>query len=114
MCERHLAERERAGFDRVRINVTAAADQFVAGEASAVVHWIGHGIPTPTATVPRVSGRGLGAAPALVQNVETLANLALIARYGTLWFRSAGTPPEAGSMLITILGAVREPWVHGR
>jgi NADH:ubiquinone oxidoreductase subunit F (NADH-binding) len=107
-----VAERLRARFDRVRIKVIAAADRFVGGEASAVVHWIEHGIPAPTATPPRLSERGLGAAPTLVQNVETLAHLALIARYGASWFRSVGTPQEAGSMLVTILGAVREPGVH--
>jgi NADH:ubiquinone oxidoreductase subunit F (NADH-binding) len=106
------AERLRARFDRVRLKVITAADRFVGGESSAVVHWIEHGIPAPTATPPRLSERGLGAAPTLVQNVETLAHLALIARYGASWFRSVGTPREAGSMLVTILGAVREPGVH--
>ena len=106
-----VAERRRARFDRVRIKVRTAADRFVAGEASAVVHWIGRGVPAPTATPPRVSERGLHAAPTLVQNVETLAHLALIARYGATWFRSVGTPAEPGSMLVTVLGAVREPCV---
>jgi NADH:ubiquinone oxidoreductase subunit F (NADH-binding) len=107
-----VAERRHAGLDRVRIKVITAAERFVAGEASAVVHWIERGIPTPTATPPRMSERGLGAAPTLVQNVETLAHLALVARYGAAWFRSVGTPQESGSMLVTIMGAVREPCVH--
>jgi NADH:ubiquinone oxidoreductase subunit F (NADH-binding) len=84
----------------------------VAGEASAVVHWIERGVPTPTATPPRLSTRGLGGRPTLVQNVETLAHLALIGRYSAAWFRSAGTAAEPGTMLVTVLGAVREPCVH--
>jgi NADH:ubiquinone oxidoreductase subunit F (NADH-binding) len=105
------ASRANAGFDRVRFKIITAAEGFVAGEASAIVHWIERGIPTPTATPPRLAERGLGGAPTLVQNVETLANLALIARYGAAWFRSVGTPSEPGSMLVTVLGAVREPSV---
>src|ERR1022692_4662536 len=105
------AERRRAGGDPVRIRVMTAAGRFVAGEASALVHWIERGIPTPTAA-PRIWERGLGGRPTLVQNVETLAHLALIARYGASWFRAVGTPEEPGSMLVTILGAVNEPCVH--
>src|ERR1039457_3605736 len=107
-----VAERRRAGFDRVRTRVVTAADRFVAGEASAVVHWIEDGRPTPTRKPPRLAERGLGGKPTLVQNVETLAHLALIARYGASWFRAVGTAPAAGSMLVTILGAVHEPCVH--
>jgi NADH:ubiquinone oxidoreductase subunit F (NADH-binding) len=107
-----VAERRRAGADRIRIRVMTAADRFVAGEASAVVHWIERGIPTPTATPPRLSARGLGGRPTLVQNVETLAHLALIGRFGASWFRSAGTIDEPGTMLVTVLGAVRQPCVQ--
>ena len=105
------AERARAGLDRVRLEVRTAADGFVAGQASAVVRWVQHGVPSPTATPPRLAQRGLRGAPTLVQNVETLAHLALIARYGATWFRSAGTPAEPGTMLVTVLGAVRQPGV---
>ena len=105
------AERARAGLDRVRLVVRTAAEGFVAGQASAVVRWIQRGVPAPTATPPRLAQRGLHGAPTLVQNVETLAHLALIARYGAAWFRSAGTPAEPGTMLVTVAGAVREPGV---
>jgi NADH:ubiquinone oxidoreductase subunit F (NADH-binding) len=105
------AVRAKSRFDKVRFRIITAADRFVAGQASAVVHWIERGIPTPTATPPRLAERGLGSAPTLVQNVETLAHLALIARYGASWFRSLGTLREPGSMLVTVLGAVREPSV---
>ena len=106
-----MAERRRARFDRIRVTTCAAADRFVAGEASAVVRWIERGIPAPVARPPRLSERGLGGCPTLVQNVETLAHLALIARYGASWFRAVGTPAEPGSMLVTVLGAVRKPGV---
>ena len=106
-----VTERRRAQADRVRLRVVTATDRFVAGEASAVVHWIERGIPTPTARPPRLSDRGLAGRPTLVQNVETLAHLALIGRYGAAWFRALGTADEPGTMLVTILGAVREPCV---
>ncbi len=107
-----VAERRHARIDHVPIDVVTGADRFVGGEASAVVHWIDKGVPTPTRTPPRLSERGLRGQPTLVQNVETLAHLALIARYGAAWFRGLGTAREPGSMLVTILGAVNEPCVH--
>lgn len=96
---------ERA--DPLRIEVVTAADRFVAGEASAVVRWIARGVAIPTAKPPRLAERGL-----LVQNVETLAHLALIVRYGASWFRAAGTAAEPGTMLVTLAGAVAEPCVR--
>jgi NADH:ubiquinone oxidoreductase subunit F (NADH-binding) len=105
------AARTRSSFDNVRFRIVTASERFVAGEASAAVRWIERGIPAPTTRPPRLAERGLSGAPTLVQNVETLAHLALIARYGASWFRSVGTPDEPGSMLVTVLGAVHEPSV---
>lgn len=104
-------QRQRAQLDPITIKVIPAAKAFVAGEASAVVHWIERGIPTPQWSAVRLSERGLGGRPTLVQNVETLAHLALISRYGAEWFRSAGTADEPGSMLVTLAGAMRNPSV---
>ena len=114
-----VAERRMAGTDPVPVRVLTAADTFIAGEASAVVHWVERGVAAPTGRPPRLGGSGSGWAaaasavrPALVQNVETLAHLALILRHGAAWFRSVGSPGEPGSMLITMAGAVRRPGVY--
>jgi NADH:ubiquinone oxidoreductase subunit F (NADH-binding) len=46
-----------------------------------------------------------------VQNVESLAHAALIARHGAQAFRAAGAPGFAGTILTTITGAVGAPGV---
>ena len=99
---RALAERAARGLDRIAVTITQAPPRFLAGQETAVVNRLGGGPALPTFQPPRVSERGLGRAPTLVQNVETLAHLALIARYGPLWFRAVGTATEPGSMLTTI------------
>jgi NADH:ubiquinone oxidoreductase subunit F (NADH-binding) len=44
-----------------------------------------------------------------VQNVETLAHLAQIARFGPDWFHQSGTRAEPGTVLLTVSGAVARP-----
>jgi NADH:ubiquinone oxidoreductase subunit F (NADH-binding) len=99
---RALHQRQAAGLDRLAVQVTQAPPRFLAGQESALVNRLGGGPAVPTFVPPRVSERGLGGAPTLVQNVETLAHLALIARYGPDWFRALGTAREPGSMLATV------------
>jgi NADH:ubiquinone oxidoreductase subunit F (NADH-binding) len=112
IVDRAATERRQAHRDGIRLKIRTGADRFVGGEASALVNWVGNGIPLPTATPPRASEHGLDGHPTLVQNVETLAHLALIGRYGAQWFRSLGTTAEPGSMLATLIGAVHRPGVY--
>jgi NADH:ubiquinone oxidoreductase subunit F (NADH-binding) len=109
--ERAIHERT-ASDDRVRIRLAAAPPRFLAGQETALVSHLGGGPAIPTFQPPRVSERGLDGIPTLVQNVETLAHLALIARHGPYWFRAVGTRHEPGSMLCTIRATDGRPRVH--
>lgn len=107
-----LAERRRAGVDRVGIRLEATPARYVAGEESALVHWLNGGDARPTFVPPRPFQRGVGGVPTLVDNVETLANVALIARFGAEWYRQVGTEESPGSALATVSGHVSRPGVY--
>lgn len=96
----------------VSIRVVDVPTGLVVGEETALVNLLNGGAPKPTFTPPRPFERGVGRAPTLVQNVETFAHIALIARHGSDWFRELGTSTEPGSALVTVSGAVRRPGVH--
>ena len=92
--------------------IVKAPVSYVAGEATAAVNCINTGDARPMSTPPRISERGVGGHPTLVQNVESLAYAALIARFGEDWYRSAGRLMSKGTALITLSGAVRAPGVR--
>jgi NADH:ubiquinone oxidoreductase subunit F (NADH-binding) len=107
-----LALAERAGSDVVPIRLAAAPSHYITGEESALVHWLNGGDARPTSIPPRPFERGVDGRPTLVDNVETLAQVALIARFGAAWWRSVGTPDDPGSFLVTISDGVRSPAVY--
>lgn len=107
-----VADRQRAGLDPVPIEVHALPQHYVASEETSLIRWLNGGEAKPAPTPPRPFERGVRRLPTLVDNVETLAHVALIARYGPAWFRQAGRPEAPGTMLVTISGAVAQPGVR--
>ena len=108
-----LAERAHERIDgRVQLRLAEVPPGFVSGEETALVRFLNGGPAKPTFIPPRPFERGVGGAPTLIQNVETLCHLALIARFGSAWFRELGTTREPGSALVTVSGAVRRRGVH--
>ncbi|MEI7913748.1 MAG: NADH-ubiquinone oxidoreductase-F iron-sulfur binding region domain-containing protein [Mycobacteriaceae bacterium] len=101
-----LDQRRAAGLEPHRVEIIEAPDRFVAGEESAAIRCIegGPALPRDRTTVAAISGvRGR---PTLVNNVETMAHIGLIARFGAQWFSSVGEPDSPGTMLVTLSGAV--------
>jgi NADH:ubiquinone oxidoreductase subunit F (NADH-binding) len=96
---------ERSGGSIVPMRIVDAPDRYVAGEESAAVHFVNDADARPTATPPRPFERGVGGRPTLVQNVESLASVALIARAGDAWYRSIGRGLTPGTGLVTVTGA---------
>jgi NADH:ubiquinone oxidoreductase subunit F (NADH-binding) len=107
--ERHAAARDsllralasRTEPERGVVAVAAAPDRYVAGAEAAVIHFLNEGVATPTNVPPYPFERGVGGAPTLVQNVETLAQVGLLARTGA----------STGTSLITLVGGVTQPGV---
>ena len=106
-----LAQRRSARVDPCPIEIATVPAAYVASEESALVQWLNKGVGLPTTRPPRPDQRGVEGRPTLVNNVETLAHLGLIARYGAGWFTAAGTKAEPGTRLLTVSGAVASPGV---
>jgi len=107
----HLALDERRGEVSATVRIEAIPHRYVAGEESALVHWLNGGPAKPVLTPPRPSESGVARRPSLVDNVETVAHLAQIAQFGTDWFRMLGTASTPGSTLVTLSGGVVRPGV---
>jgi NADH:ubiquinone oxidoreductase subunit F (NADH-binding) len=109
--EAAIEERSRAERRPLPMRVLAIPPRFVAGEESALVHFINGGEAKPTRTPPRVFQRGVDNRPTLLSNAETFAHVAQITQWGPTWFRQFGTRDEPGTMLATISGDVVHPGV---
>ena len=96
---------ERRGTDQVKVELVTPPARYVASEETALTHWIGDGTATPVFG-GRPFQRGVDGRPTLVQNAETLAHIALIARHGGAWFEAVGDPQAPGTALVTVGGAV--------
>ncbi len=108
---RAIDERRRRRLDQCPIDVVVASDRFLAGQESAVVNAINSSAPAvPSFTALRpVRKRGVAGRPTLVQNVESLAHVSLIARFGADWFRRIGREDSPGTMLLTVTGRWSDP-----
>jgi NADH-quinone oxidoreductase subunit F len=108
-----MASRDLLGS--VPIQVVPGPDEYLFGEEKALLEVIEGNDPLPRVVPPWMEGlfrRPGSPNPTVVNNVETLANVAPILRNGSDWFRSYGTEDSPGTMLFTLCGDVRFPGVY--
>ena len=93
------------GFD-FDIEIRLGAGAFVCGEETALMTSIeGHrGEPRPRPPFPAV--KGLFGKPTVLNNVETLANIAQIIRKGAAWYSSMGTETSKGTKVFALGGKI--------
>ena len=98
-------------FGRPAMAVIGIPDRYIASEATSLVRFLNTGDARPAGKLTPIWESGVGGRPTLVDNAETLAHLALLARFGPQWFAGVGTAAEPGTCLVTIGGAVSRPGV---
>ena len=119
---RAISEIEDAGLaEGVRIRVATGPQQYLFGEESALLEVLEGRPPFPRVTPPYRHGAESSPAvtdgvdwvmenPVLINNVETMANVAGIIANGPAWFREVGTIESPGTVVCTVTGRTK---THG-
>jgi NADH:ubiquinone oxidoreductase subunit F (NADH-binding) len=110
--EAALAERGQPRGRGLDISVGSPPGRYVAGEESALVAWLDGGDARPTYRPSKPAVLTIGRRRAYVENAETAAALALIARHGGATFAAQGRERTGGTALVTVSGSVATPGVH--
>jgi NADH:ubiquinone oxidoreductase subunit F (NADH-binding) len=119
-----MSEFEAGGLDDVTMRIVEGPADYLFGEESALAEVMEGRYPFPRVTPPYRRGLdhpdmrvgnssawvslagegGTREAPALIDNVETMANVPGIILEGPEWFRSVGTTESPGTIVCTITG----------
>lgn len=88
------------------IEIRLGAGAFVCGEETALISSIEgkRGMPVPKPPFPAISG--VWGKPTIINNVETLGNIAQIINKGSDWFSSIGTAKSSGTKVFALGGKI--------
>lgn len=99
------------GFDfDVELHVGAGA--YVCGEESALIESLEGKRGIPRNRPPYPVTHGYKQRPTVVNNVETLAAAALVAKHGADFLRAVGTAKSTGTKVLSVSGDVARPGVY--
>ena len=93
------------GFD-FDIEIREGSGAFVCGEETSLIRSIEGDIPEPRQRPPFPAESGLWECPTLINNVETLGNVAVIIAKGADWYTNIGTETSKGTKIFSLVGKV--------
>ncbi len=100
------------GPDTVEVEIRRGAGAYIAGEETALFNSIEGMRPEPRVKPPFPTNKGLWGSPTLIQNVETLANVAVLFAHDVEWFKEYGTKDTPGTKLVALSGHIHRPGVY--
>ena len=100
-----------SGFS-LSITVHSGAGAYICGEETALLDSLEGYRGQPRLKPPFPATHGLYAAPTVVNNVETIANIPWITNNGVEWFRQFGTEKSPGFKVFAVSGHVARPGIY--
>jgi NADH-quinone oxidoreductase subunit F len=97
-----------SGYD-LDVIVHAGAGAYICGEETAMLDSLEGRRGQPRLRPPFPAVAGLYACPTVINNVESIASVPSIVRYGVDWFESMGTEKSRGMTLYSLSGHVTNP-----
>ena len=88
------------------LSIKYGAGAFVCGEETALMHSIEGKRGEPTLKPPYPAEKGVFGCPTVINNVETLANVAQIINNGAEWFNKIGTENSKGTKVFALTGKI--------
>ncbi|MCC5953889.1 MAG: SLBB domain-containing protein [Acidimicrobiia bacterium] len=107
-----LDELERVLGEPVRLRVHASSGLYVGGEDTAAIASVEGGFPFPRRKPPYPTTHGVEGMPTVVNNVETLAQAAVLLRLGAPAYRDLGVGEASGTRLYSLSGDVIRPGLY--
>jgi NADH-quinone oxidoreductase subunit F len=100
-----------SGFD-LDVVVHAGAGAYICGEETALLNSLEGLRGQPRLKPPFPAVAGLYAAPTVVNNVETLAQVPYIVERGADWFKAMGSEKSPGFKVFAVAGHVKRPGIY--
>ncbi|MGD0229554.1 MAG: NADH-ubiquinone oxidoreductase-F iron-sulfur binding region domain-containing protein [Syntrophorhabdales bacterium] len=110
--KRAINQATEKGLIDLAIEIREGAGAYVCGEESALMNSIEGRRGEVRFRPPFPPTSGLFGKPTVINNVETLMNVAPIIAKGASWFTSVGTAASAGTKVFSVSGDVARPGVY--